>query len=443
MLQAVLSQAWMIIYFCCLGQLIYFLLERRTRQQLLVNPTNVTAAVLLLWFYPKIPSLADNPWINQTSLEYFLIFWLLCQSSLLLGMRTNSHSFVVQNMVDRPFSLSGSKRDRNVWMTFASFLSVLGAFAFYRYSSLPDEVLYMTQQTGVVTILLFVSTFLSMGMFIALAMCYEKKSVVLLAILVIGFALYAERIVVHGKRTEAFELLFMFAAAHNLIKRSSLSKIYIAAAVVLLVLLNATVSDYRGVMKKSERDVSSLSSIDVKESLKRSFTKADHDIVTAVVAVGAYTRHPDVLKFGSDYYNSLVIRYVPGQLVGRQLKRSMLIVNEDPSYIFNGYRKPIGTTTFIAGEVFSNFSWLGFPLFYFYGWFLVRIYERAKLKSLESVVLYMYFGAQIPVVLIFGFSQLVASLILWLPIFLIMRLFLRSRLNKPRIRYEIAATPTP
>ena len=414
-------ELWQFLWVVGICHAFFYLVHYYRSQADLLSPTTLSALFLLIWFYPKVPNLAANPWVNGSSLEVFLLFWLCCQTTLLSSFNV-SRFMPCLNSIRVP-SFAGYLQ----WNTLATVLGLIGALAFYQYSRLPPEMLYMRQPTGFITILVFFSTFLSLALFTAVFSYQKTRRWMPLVIIVLGAVLYAERIFIHGKRTDLFTIMLLIGVFWIIFLNRRVRWPVILMCLFALLVLNSTVGQYRMVMKSDVRDTSNLANINVFDSISEGAISADHDLVNAVVLMSAHRMSGATFRLGADYWNAVVNRYVPGQLVGRSVKQSIIIELPDFIWMNMGYRRPIGTTTFLPGSLFSNFGWFGFLILYPYGLIMKNLFDGAKERSMAHLVLYVYFAGLLPVVLTFGLDKFVAPAMLWLPIF-----FLYARRVKGR-----------
>lgn len=400
---------WQIPYLMGIFQTLFFLIRfTRTRFDIL-SPSFISGMALLVWFYPKVPDTLESSYIDSNLLASFLTFFLLCQTAMFAGMNLR---------------MKTSRQKKNIaqnyqtWTIFALFLFLIGSLAFYEYSQLPPEVLYMSQPTGFITILIFLSSFLSISMSISLFTYIKSRQSILLLPIIIGVLLYLERILIHGKRSDFFELLFMLGVALLIHQRKRIRLITILTAGFMIVAFNAVVGDYRGIMKSDIKDINAISSIPLLDRVSEAAFKADHDIINAILTFQAFQNDNHSFNWGGDYWNVIVKRYVPGQIIGVDLKNS-LYVGSNSFHVMKtelGYDAPTGTTTFFPGGLYSNFGWAGFIVMLFYGCFLRYLYLNALFLKTEYLVLFTFFGAQIPVVIIFGIPSFIAQVVFWFPV---------------------------
>lgn len=414
-------ESWTFIYTACVIQVIYYLARYTKKSIDLISPSTVSAMTLLVWFYPKIPDLAMRSAFGAEYLWQFLIFLFLCQTGYFIGMNLKFSS----KLKGREISFQ-KKENYNRWIIVLWIFSVIGGVAFYLYSGLPPEMLYMRQPSGIVTVLLFFSVFLTIATIIAALLVTRIRHWLVFLPLSLGILLYADRIIVHGQRSELFEIFFLSGVVGIICLRRRVRILTAILAGFLMITFNAVVSDYRDVMKKERRDIGELSSIPIGDRIRNSMFTADHDIINSLAFFVAYSSPSRPYRFGSDYWNGIIHRYVPGQFVGRNLKNSLMLKNDNVLWDDLRYSMPLGTTVFSAGGVFRNFGWFSPIFFFLYGSFLGFIFQRALGQSLVHLVMYTYFGALIPVVLIFGLQWFTTLAVFWIPVFYFIRIFVKK-----------------
>ena len=411
-------EGWHIIYALAVIQALYVLVRKNRSYVDFLSPSTISALTLLIWFYPKVPDLATKHFLISDSIFSFLIFWLLCQTALFLGTNSRLPSYLRGLAYD-------SYQDDNYqsWIFFMWLFFIIGGLAFYRYTKLPPEMLYMRQPSGIITILTFFSTFLTIATIISAFVFLRTRRWILFIPLVIGITLYADRILIHGKRSELFEVMFLIALIRIVFQRKRIPLVIGVGAALIMFTFNAVVADYRAVTKKVDPQIRQLYYIPIKTRLSQVMFEADYDIINAVATFKAYRSSKQFFELGADYWNVVVQRYIPGQIVGRNVKESLRIRTGDALWSELQYIPPEGTTTFVPGGIFRNFGWLGFLPLFIYGVFMRFLFLGARERSIGFLVLYAYFGAMIPVVMIFGIEWFWGAAIFWVPlIFWVMKI---------------------
>jgi hypothetical protein len=95
------------------------------------------------------------------------------------------------------------------------------------------------------------------------------------------------------------------------------------------------------------------------------------------------------LTLGTSFWNNLVFRYVPAQLVGSRVKQSLMVGNrEDYARRFLGYLRPRGTTMTGMSDSYTSFWYFGSLVFFLIGLCLRQLYESARQRQDTAEILY-------------------------------------------------------
>lgn len=100
----------------------------------------------------------------------------------------------------------------------------------------------------------------------------------------------------------------------------------------------------------------------------------------------------DIYGFGTGWWDAIVFQYVPGQIVGYDLKESLQfkVLDFDLLSTLYGYRLPIGTTITGIGDSFMEFGYWGCLCFLLIGYVFKHLWISSfYMKSTISKLLYM------------------------------------------------------
>lgn len=144
------------------------------------------------------------------------------------------------------------------------------------------------------------------------------------------------------------------------------------------------------------------------------------ETIDGMVVTGAHYA-TNTYGFGIIIYNALVESYVPGSLIGRELKNSLFIgqgLSKD--WVASVYGVPVSFYTAKTGftELFSEFSFLGCILFFYVGYFFRKIHYAATYYFDGRAIIFLCFFITLPASL--PYAGLFAGLVLQLPIIALM-----------------------
>jgi hypothetical protein len=117
------------------------------------------------------------------------------------------------------------------------------------------------------------------------------------------------------------------------------------------------------------------------------------ELRNAAMLIEAVRRSGDY-EYGAGYWNHLVFRYVPAQILGESLKESLMIrrPNEGLERELAGmdYTNPVGSTVTAIGDSFQQFGYWGCLFFVVLGVFFRRLWGAAAPRNaLFAQLLYM------------------------------------------------------
>ena len=340
----------------------------------------LAAAVMLGWVFPQLVGLSLNQTVSYGAAAKSTIFTLLC---LLAGTYGYTKNLRPAKMFNWELSLSR--------LHFAAaFLSAAGAYFFLKVSSLAAEAidLYGGAWTGIITIYVFLSSMLTVGMVMAVVAQIHRSSLVGLSIILFDLAFYFDRIVIQGRRTAMVEvfaiaLFFVWARRQWLPPRS-----LIFGAICFGALVVNSIGDYRAIMLTTEGNnfgwsgagAGDIAQIDFLGNFLRNVRDpspyANQEILNATLTIEAEERAPS-FDFGLSIWNAFVVTYVPAQLVGVELKQDLLIPFGDIVFAEFDHVRYEGTTSTGMSDSFRSFWYFGAIKFALIGLIMSRWYRAA------------------------------------------------------------------
>ena len=336
----------------------------------------LAAAVVFGWLFPQLWGLAERPLLPEGGLEMTIVMAILCLGAAWLGYEYNR----------RPARLFSWDFSRRRLMASAIMMSGLGGFCFYQISQLAVAVTPETggQWTGIITVYAFLSKLLGFGMAIALILYLRKQTWPSLLVVLFGLTIYLERILIQGRRGIMVELTMMLLLALWFYRGFLPSRSVMVGVVFLGALVINSIGDYRQVMLGEDRSTwsgagaSEISEIDFLGNLKRLATgeAANHELTNTVMDIAAADRSQR-FDFGLSLWNEFIHRFVPGQWVGRDLKRSLMIDFDDQAASLFGHEAFIGTTHTGLSDAFRSFWFFGAIKFFLIGLIMSRWYLAA------------------------------------------------------------------
>ena len=266
-------------------------------------------------------------------------------------------------------------------------MSLLGAFFFYQVSLLAVDVIETTggRWTGVITIYVLLAQLLTVGFAMALLLHLAKPTWPSLIVVLFGLAFYLDRILIHGRRAQTVELCLMVLMALWFQRRWLPPRGLMIGAFLLGTLFVNSIGEYRSTMLGEDRyswsgaGVAEILEIDFVGNLHRIVEgeQPDYELYNAMLSIEATDRQQD-LDYGLSLWNGFVQRYIPGQLIGPELKRSMYIERGDSARQLFGPVPHNGSTVTGLTDAFQSFWFFGAIKFFLIGFIMSRWWRAAK-----------------------------------------------------------------
>jgi hypothetical protein len=209
------------------------------------------------------------------------------------------------------------------------------------------------------------------------------------------------------------------------------SRIIVLSFLLIAFLIIPSMGQYRQILKTSS-DTSKFfsrlfSEMDFKKNLSEFYSNTKSSELANAGFMIDYTYKYGDYKLGLGYWNELVFRFIPAQLLGKEFKNSLridespLASSHDKSAVHNVIYV-LGSTPTGIGDAFTQFDYLGSFFFFFIGLFMRRLWST--IKETESPVLQVLYA----VLLIEGVVSLTHGTVFFLPGFLSAFIFLSMAL---------------
>lgn len=336
----------------------------------------LAASVFLGWVLPQLAGLTHHHFLPQAALEKTILMAILCLAAAWAGYAMNR----------KPAKLFWWRFDRQRLLLASMVLSVLGAFFFYRVGALAADVSleHGGQWTGVITIYVFFSRLLTVGMVIALVLHLNRPSLPTALILLFALSFYAERILIRGRRAAMVELGLMLMMALWFHRRWLPPRWLMLSLVIAGALVVNSIGDYRSTMLQTDRTtwtgagIGDLLEIDYVGNLLR-LARGEgrsRELTNAVMNIEAADRSLD-FDLGLSHWNAFVDRYVPGQWFGQGFKDTLTFDFPNLAYAEFRYIPGVGSTHTGLSDAFRSFWYFGFIKFYLIGLIMSRWYRAA------------------------------------------------------------------
>lgn len=349
----------------------------------------LVAAVFLGWMVPQLLGLTRNPHLlPDGALSKTIFMAILCLGAVYLGYTA----------YPRPAKLFWWRFYERRLLTASIALSLAGAFFFFQVSRLAAEVTAATggQWSGIITIYVFFAQLLTIGFVIALLLHLQRPRWQTLLVIGFGLAFYLHRIVVAGRRAAMVELVLILLLALFFQRRWLPPRWLIIIGLALGALWVHSIGDYRATMLGQDRTTWSgaglqqVLEIDYLGNLQR-LTEGGQgvsELRNAAMNIEA-TDQLFVFDYWLSLWNHLVRSYVPGQLVGYELKQSLMFDLANTAEAHFDYQRPTGTTSTGLSDAFQSFWYLGAIKFFLAGIIMGRWYRAGVQRNIAAQVILM------------------------------------------------------
>lgn len=272
---------------------------------------------------------------------------------------------------------------------------LLGIMSYIAHFQLRAEVLqndYGTQWSGIVTIYFFFRGLIYPSMAI-LCMCFFKLRKVAYFLLFLISAYLPFLDVIGGRREQgaAFVIIVFLCVYYHfryVPPRSIIALIIVSASIYVL-----TVGAYRSFIRNHP-----LSEVRLDLFVNELSDDWKEGNATELAFAGIYlegVEQSGQLDYGVNYWNFLVHRFVPGQIVGHELKREMQVSLPEErmkliGYLRSVYKIPVGTTITGMADSYAAFWYFGCLFFVLQGALYRQLWEASVVgNKVGNQLIYM------------------------------------------------------
>lgn len=337
----------------------------------------LAATIFLAFILPQVPGLLNSHFVDQSALAKTLFMATLCLAACGAGWHVG-----VRCQGPRQIYFSETRL-----LQVAAFLSLAGAYFFYKFGQLPDEERLRGMLTGTAVMHLFFAKLLTYGMAIAL-LCYAlRPSKFALYIILFDLFFYLERAVIAGRRSDMAGLFLMVSLALWFQRRWSMPRPVVIGGICMAFIGLLAADDYRQSTYLSENpDWSAVLDIDLSTKWEALLSGGGEEMRNAVHVINR-AEEAKAFNYGLSHWNSTVFAYVPAQLVGYEFKYSLMI--DLPNDFEIDYNWSVGTTSTGMADAFTSFWYFGAIKFFVIALFMGVIYASSVRGHTAMQLTYM------------------------------------------------------
>ncbi|MCQ2229263.1 MAG: oligosaccharide repeat unit polymerase [Bacteroidales bacterium] len=240
-----------------------------------------------------------------------------------------------------------------------------------------------------------------------------KNSRIAYVILILGTVYYLYRIIFNARRAVTVQLILNTGLFLTLLKPKyeSIIKKLIVLFFIVGTIGQASIGIVRGNLHRNDDEKIEINYIDNYLS-----SYYDVDLIHGMdLGNGAllikYCKDNMNYNYGLFLWNDIVTWYFPKFIFGEQGKKSLMVFDYNNDYI---EKITHGVTTQTGYfQAFSAFGYFGFVVFYFTGYLIGFIWNRAKVSTLYMII-YMCFVYNLPNLSSHGFSYIFGQIEIFL-----------------------------
>jgi len=323
---------------------------------------------------PQAFSLIRFPgFVEQSSVTAVLTMSCLCMAACFLGYQL-APSALMLRWTSRPIDMPRLFRAGVVFIALGYMMGNVLSVTEVQYTDTGS-------MTGAATILLFFQLLGYPGFAIALFCALRRPSFLTIAVSLIGvFPLLKEAL--SGRRENTAVLVLTIVMALFYERRLQPSRLAISAVLVFSMLFIPATAEYRGYAYNKNWD--GVRNMDLVGNFKGFLTEESILELRNGAAVIESTRETGHYQFGKAYWNHLVFRFVPAQVVGAEFKQSLMfttwdLVRSEGTEAGTAFSR--GSTVTGMGDTFLQFGWAGCLFFTFMGVLFKGMWQAALLPD--------------------------------------------------------------
>ena len=352
----------------------------------------------LAWMAPQLLSVMADPLVPAGGLWSLCLMVLLSLLAVLagwsLGCKQAMHGL---NRGGRAIPPRPSDQAL-VWPAAALTAVAIGARVMLAGMRLDPEL--TSQWSGPIVIVVTIAGIRIIPLFLSLVLVLRRRTPLTIALAATNLALSGSFAFIDIGRSETIDLALVSFLALWFARRIRIGLPLLAAGGVAVGIFVFTVGEFRSAAadnyEMTGERVSIFNpviwkSIDFEEASARAAEGAP-DVRNAVYLMN-YRQADGGYTFGARFWDDLVFRWVPAQIVGRQTKAALMF-EKDQQAVYEtirnqyNYQRIGGTTSTGFGIAYSEFWFFGALLFGVYAWFAGRWWTLGSHGDLWAQVMY-------------------------------------------------------
>jgi hypothetical protein len=386
-----------LLYIIIWGFGIFFFVRIIQKPELIYLFPYIVSFGFAVFILPQIYAIYEKHIFSPSGINRLLFMTILCWTMSFLGWYTYSPKVAIFT------GFFHNKIEKDTLGKIAMMFVFLGiVFNFIAFRKFSTEQFENQQASGLITIYVFLQQLLFLGSGLCLVLGLQKPRSIIMYVGILGI-MYGFYIgIFQGKRSIALYTAFVLGVPLYLKYNFKPSRVIVVCSLLIAFFIIPSMDEYRRILKAANNTselVQGISSIDFGKNVHNSFANAESIELANAGHMINRTYQTGEYKIGLDYWNQLIFRFVPAQLVGKQFKNSLMLYD---SPFASGKR--ISTTTYNSeyivgstftgiGDSFLQFDYFGCLFFFLIGmfmkkmWFTIQSTKNNFVQVLYSILL--------------------------------------------------------
>jgi hypothetical protein len=418
-----MSNIWVI---CLIGLCIALLMWGLVKRDRVLQYPFFMGGIFLSFLVPQAIALSNNPGVvSPQAVDRILIYSCLCVAMCWLGYLFKPKLKWLTRM---NVSINPKKLTQAAWA-----LILFGRVCSLLVGQITIQTTGAGTWTGPATILLFFSqtSLIGAAILLIVALAYRYRPWVNL--LGVGIALWPTlfAVIEYGRRQPTATVLIIIGLGLYFTRNITPPRWLVLGIIISSAFMIPLIAQLRGGFWDA-LFVGNLSINDFRLAFEDLLEGQILELRNAALIAEAASQ-TDQYGYGTGFWNSIVFQYVPGQLVGYDLKESFYInlTNFSLTDLF-GYENPTGTTLTGVGDSFQEFSYFGCLIFALIAYWFKNLWAAAVFfRSVYSQILYIGLISPALVGLTHGIGRFLQEAIFQLLIVTIVTWYAREKIMTP------------
>lgn len=358
------------------------------RSQMLQFPF-LYSVVMIGWFLPQAYLLVGRPDLPDLGFAITMGYVLFCSLGVLAADRIKVE----------PKLNSLEEFEEKKLLIGAIILSGIGYYAYSAYLNTNAEHTAEGLTTGIVTIYFFLFQLQYFGFAFSFIILLKWKSPLALALVIFNLFTIGGFIAYGGRRGPLVEVALIILTLLWFQRRFALPRTAIIAGTLVAAVFVSSAGEYRQTVQRVNSNVryndvearlptfDEILNINFLDRFLEYDDRRTDEVRNAIYDISFITSDLN-FSFGARYWNYLVFRYVPGQIVGHEIKNSIQFPVEDVHAGKSGYRKHLGTTSTGFSDTYGAFFIFGSLVFFLIAWFMKWLWVTACRGDIKSQYFY-------------------------------------------------------